>query len=309
MLANFFGKSNPVNIIIILLLFICFFLSVSIFLNFEQTPVDISIQDFLLRIGLFFLMLFFYNFILAKNKLTLYNSYGFLFFVLFFGFFPQTMLDINQVILNLLLFIFLRKVYSFKSGKDLYKKIFDSGFWLGVLFLIDPTTAVFGGLIFISIVLFQKINVRIFLIPMVGFLAPVFSIFSYYFWIGKSEEITILFLWYSNYNFEIFNNPNLIIPLLFIGFFTGISIVVKTPKIASVSGDYRKYWVLIIFNLIAAIVAFLIQKNYQIEKIIVLFFPISLIITNWLEGIKKTFYKEVVLLLFIGFPIFFFFIV
>ena len=102
----------------------------------------------------FLVFFFFYNFILSKNKLTLYNSYGFLIFVLLFGFFPDTMSSRNELFLNILVLVYLRRLYSLRSGKDLHKKIFDSGFWLGILFLLAPKTGSFWDIIiFIDLVI------------------------------------------------------------------------------------------------------------------------------------------------------------
>ena len=178
MLANFFGKSNPANFIIIFLIFLGFFLAKSISLHPIST-INFSLIVHQLSILVLFLLMFFcYNFILAKNKLTLYNSYGFLLFVLFFGFYPETLLDRNAIIFNLLVIVFLRKIFSLSSPNILYKKMIDSGFWLGILFLVEPTSVVFGILIFLAIGLFQKLTLRTFLIPVIGFLVPVFIYLS-----------------------------------------------------------------------------------------------------------------------------------
>ena len=202
MLANFFGKSNPANFIVIFSIFLGLFLAKSIS-SISIITVNLVVEQVSI-LALFLLMFLFYNFILSKNKLTLYNSYGLLLFVLFFGFYPETMSNRNEVFLNVLLLVFLRRVYSIRSGKDVYKKIFDSGFWLGILFLLAPTTVIFGILMFLSIGLFQKINIRTLLIPCLGFLAPIFCYATYCFWFDHTEEFTTLFLWYADYDFELY---------------------------------------------------------------------------------------------------------
>jgi hypothetical protein len=303
MLANFFGKSNPANFIVIFLIFLGFFLAKSISLISTNTiDVNLVIEQVSI-LALFLLMFLFYNFILSKNKLTLYNSYGLLLFVLFFGFYPETMSNRNEVFLNVLLLVFLRRVYSLRSGKDVYKKIFDSGFWLGILFLLAPTTVIFGILMFLSIGLFQKINIRTLLIPCLGFLVPIFCYATYCFWFDHTEEFTTLFLWYADYDFELYTTKPILFSSLLLGAFTIISIVLKTPKVLSISGSYRKYWILIIFNLIIAITVLIIQKTHDGSQIILLFFPVSIIITNWLESIKKPFLKNIFIALLLITPV------
>ena len=302
MLANFFGKSNPVNFIVIFSIFLGFFFIHSSI----STPSAIFnfsfVLDLLLMLTFFLVFFFFFNFILSKNKLTLYNSYGFLIFVLLFGFFPGSMSSRHELLLNILVLVYLRRVYSLRSGKDLYKKIFDSGFWLGILFLVAPKTVLFGILLFLSIWLFQKINLRTLLIPCLGFLAPVLCYVAYCFWFNQTEEFITLFLWYANYNFELFTDRSLFISSMILGVLLIISILVKTPKVISISGNYRKYWILILFNLLIAITVLLIQNSLNESQLLLLFFPISIILTNWLESIKTPIYKNIFLVLFIGCP-------
>ena len=293
MLANFFGKSNPVNFIVIFSIFLGFYLTNSIS-SISLATLNFSlVLEYILMLIFFLVFFFFFNFILSKNKLTLYNSYGFLIFVLLFGFFPDTMSSRHELFLNILVLIYLRRVYSLRSGKDVYKKIFDSGFWLGVLFLIAPKTVLFGILLFLSIWLFQKINFRTLLIPCLGFLAPVLCYVAYFFWFDQTEEFIASFFWYANYNFELFTDSSIFIPTIVLGTLVLISILVKTPKVISISGNYRNYWILILFNLFIAITILLIQNTVHESQLILLFFPISVILTNWLESIQKPFLKNI----------------
>jgi len=302
MLANFFGKSNPVNFIVIFSIFLGFFLTNSIS-SISLATLNFSlVLEYILMLIFFLVFFFFFNFILSKNKLTLYNSYGFLIFVLLFGFFPDTMSSRHELFLNILVLIYLRRVYSLRSGKDVYKKIFDSGFWLGVLFILAPKTSLFGILLFLSIWLFQKINLRTLLIPCLGFLSPVLCYVTYCFWFNQTEEFMASFFWYANYNFDLFTYRSLFISSMILGVLLIISILVKTPKVISISGNYRKYWILILFNLLIAITVLVIQNTLNESQLLLLFFPISIILTNWLEGIKTPLYKNIFLVLFIGCP-------
>ena len=307
MLANFFGKSNPLNAILISVIFLGFFLATSIE-AFVEGDNHIQIGSTFLLLGIFTFFFFCYNFILAKNKLTLNNSYGFLFFVLFFGLFPQTLLDRNEVFLNLIVLFFLRKIYSFRSAKEMHKKIFDSGFWLGILFLIAPTSVLYGLLILVSLILFQKINVKRILISLIGFISPVFCYFGYCFWNDQTVAFNKLFWWYSDYNFEIYTTPQILIPSLFLLVFITISIVFKTQKALSISGNDRKYWILVFLNFLVALTCFFIQENYKITALIGLFFPMSVILTNWLEALQNSFYKNLFLAVFMGCPVLLFFV-
>lgn len=303
MLANFFGKSNPVNFLIIFLLFLGLF-SIAFFsiLPWGSVNSDLLV-DGLSIIGIFVLLFFFFNFILAKNKLTLFNSYGFLFFVLLFGFFPSTFFDRHELIVNLLILIFLRRVYSLRSPKSVYKKLIDSGFWLGILFMIEPFTILFGTLIFIATLLFQSLNFRTLLIPIVGFIIPVFCYFSYCFWYDQVEQFEALFLWYTDYDFSMYKQGALAISIGFISILTVFSILFKTPKVFLISGSYRKYWTLILINLLIGILMIVFSNNTNGSEFTYVFFPVAVILANGVEGIKRKFLKDILLAICILFPV------
>lgn len=308
MIANFFGKSNPVNFIIIFGVFLSFFFT-AFFLEPEEYSLQTQTMLWNLSIvGLFVLLFFFFNFILAKNKLTLYNSYGFLFFVLLFGIFPFTIFDQQELIMNVVLLIMLRRVYSLRTPKVIYKKMFDSGFWLAILYILEPFTLIYGILLYVSILLFQKLNFRTFLIPIIGFLAPLICYFSYCFWTDNLNEFLNLFYWYTDYDFSFYSNDKVMIPLIFVGIITVLFILFKTPKVFLISGNYRKFWSLTILNLLVAIGFIIFSKERTGAELMCAFFPIAIILTNGIEGFSKRFFKDVILGVFLLIPIILFII-
>jgi len=303
MLANFFGKSNPANFIILFLIFLGFYIA-NFFTGFslDLFTVDVLMHQ-LTMIGLFVLLFFIFNFILSKNKLTLYNTYGFLFFVLLLAIFPVTMMDRDELIVNIVLLILLRRVYSLRTPKATLKKMFDSGFWLAILFILNPFTIVYGLLLYASILLFQKLNFRTFLIPIVGFLVPMLCYFTYCFWFDNVDGFLELFSWYTDYNFQFYTSIEIVTPLIFIGLITLISIILKTPKVFLVSGNYRKFWTLTLLNLLIAIGLIVLTKNKTGAELLCVFFPLTVVLTNWIEGITKRFFQDLALVIFMLIPI------
>ena len=68
MLANFFGKSNPVNFIVIFSIFLGVFFTNSIS-SIPLVSLNFSlVLEHVLTLFLFLIFFFFYNFILSKNK-------------------------------------------------------------------------------------------------------------------------------------------------------------------------------------------------------------------------------------------------
>ena len=148
MLANFFGKSKPINFIVLLLVFVCAFFLNS-FHSFSTVEVTLFFIVEKLVFFLIFTFLFFcVNFIVSKNKLTQDNSYALLFYLLVISFFSTYLYGYQDVFEHLIHLLFLRKVYSIQTLKEIFKKLFDAGFWLGVMCFMNPFLIVFSLLLF-----------------------------------------------------------------------------------------------------------------------------------------------------------------
>lgn len=297
MLANFFGKSNPANLLLIILVFLGYFFA-NYFANFHNLLSDdfnwIVMAEL---IELQLLLFFFFNFILAKNKLTLQNSYGFLFFILLFGILPVTMFDRESVIIHLLFLIYVRRVLSLRTSKSVILKIYDSGLWLGVLFLMNSFTIVFYILLLIMVSLFQKLTPKTFLISITGLITPLIIYLAYCVWFLSFDDFLSLFIFYTDYDFSLYADMWLTL-LLIIGF-SLIIIVLKSPKIISISGSYRKFWIWTIACLLINVLYVILYPNKTGGELMILFFPLSILLANLVEQVERRLFKNLVLGLFL----------
>lgn len=296
MLANFFGKSNPANLIVLVALFTSYF-----FANFFMQPEVLQTQALdwvnLIEFAVLYLLLFFfYNFILAKNKLTLHNSFGFMFFVFLFGIFPSAILDKHSLIVSLLLLIYIRRTLSLRTFKAVISKIYDTGFWLGIMFLVEPFSILFVFVAMAMISLFQKLTIRYILIWLTGFITPVLLYFAYNFWFNEEKNILNHFALYTNYTFEVYKNTWFIILLVLT--FSITTIVIKTPKIFSISGSFRKYWIWTILCLVCSIFYVFVFPNKTGGELMILFFPVSILLTNLVELVERQLIKNGILVFF-----------
>ena len=291
MLANFFGKSKPVNFIVLFALFLCYF-------TLSALSKEFSFE--ILKELFWFIVVFsVFNFIIAKNQITFDNSYAFLFFVLLIGFFTET-ININSTFYaNLTVLLFLRKVYSLQTSKNTLHKIFDGGLWLGISFLIEPLTALFSVLLYASIYLHQRFTYQTLLTPLIGFFSPVFLYFTYCFWYDKTDNFNKLFNWNIDYNFEFYLTNKYLIPMIFIGFCTIFSLFLKTPKTLAVKNKFRKNWILILIHLVSAAILVALFNERKISELLFLFFPTAVVLTNGLELIKKKLLADIILILFL----------
>ncbi|SHM88325.1 DUF6427 family protein [Polaribacter sp. KT 15] len=295
MLANFLGKSKPINFIILLSVFICLFL-------FTTLPIYLG-QDFQFKlvfevaglIALFLFLFFFYNFVVTKNNLTFDNSYAFFVFTVLLAFFLPLINNYKTLTIILLYILFLRKIYSLKSPKKILQKLFDSGFWLSILFILEPFTAMFTILIYAGIFVHQKPVINRLIAPLIGFACPLIIYFTYCFWQDQLYVFTNLFYFNSFKSLLLYskNNFNWIIILIII--LSVVSIIMKSPKTLSVNNSFKKSWLLLLLNFTISLFFALLIPNKNGSEMLFLLFPASVICANGIELIKNNIIKNVVL--------------
>lgn len=293
MLANFFGKSKPINFLVIFGLFVCYFLIIA----FSK---ELTFETFK-ELAWFLVIFSVLNFIIAKNQLTFDNSYAFLFYVILIGCFANVIQLNNLLYANVTVLLFLRKVYSLQSPKNIIHKLFDGGLWLGISFLIEPYTIILILLLYISTFLHQRFTYQTLFAPILGFIGPIFLYFTYCFWYDKTEEFTNLFLWYSEYNFELYFSNEYLIPMLLVGTYTFFVLLLKTPKTLAVKNLFRRNWIIILFHFLLTGVIILLINERNASELLFAFFPTAIILANGIELIKKKVLADIVLFAFLIF--------
>ncbi|SNR17615.1 DUF6427 family protein [Tenacibaculum jejuense] len=288
MLTNFFSTTKPVNSMFIIGLFACYVVT-SFFTNYIDV---VNIPLFLWFLTLFGIV----NFVNSRNNLTFDNSYFFLFFCILLGFFPEVFKINTLFYSNLILIIYIRRVYSFQSSKNIIKKLFDSGFWIGISFLIEPYTLLFFPLTFIGILVHEHIDVRRIFTPIIGFSVPIILYFTYCFWYSELENFYNLLSWKTNYDFSIYNTSRYIILFSLLLILITLASILKTPKTFRVKNTFRKSWILICFHFFFSLVLVVLLSERSGTELLYIIFPAALIIANGFELFQKKWYSDIILI-------------
>lgn len=249
---------------------------------------------------LLLLMLFLVNFIIRKNNLVKDNSYTILLFVFLLGMFPLSMLNFDLIIANLLLLLAYRRIYSLRTNKDTKNKLFDSAFWIGIATLIYPWSSIMIILIYIAILLFDKSTWRNILIPIIGFITPIFIFASYLVAVNDFDSFSNIINYYHSFSFETYNSFKIIIPLSLVCALILWSIFPTTSKITTINNEFKTSWFLLIFHLLILIPVIILSPLKNSAELLFLFFPSALIFTNYLQIAEEKWFKEVFLYTFLG---------
>ncbi len=294
MIANFFNKTKPINTLAIVALLLLIYIF-SIALNFKD---EVTFSFFLNIIGYFILLLitlFTVNFILRKNNLTKDNSYTLLLFVLFLGMFPFSVISFKLVIVNFILLLSYRRIYSLRTQKNTKDKLFDSAFWIGIATLIYPWSILTLFLIYIAAFLFDKWTWRNIIIPLIGFVCPIVIYSAYLLLIDKYEGFGTILNFSYLLSFDNYNSFKLLIPLAIIISLMLWAIFPTTLKITIVNNEFKSSWQLLITHFFILVFVVLPWPTKNGSELLFLFFPMALILANYLQIVEEKWFKEVFL--------------
>ena len=298
MIANFFNKTKPVVFFIVSSLLFLYYVVALFQFKFEL----FSFFWLLHKIGVFLLLVAFLliaSFIIKKNTLTQNNSYAIVLIAVLLGTFYETMFTNNIIISNFLLLFGFRKIYSLKSGINTKLKLYDASFWLGIAALVYCWSILYVLLIYVTLIVYQRITIKNFIIPIVGFITPIFIYFTYCFYVDNLEPFYNCWVFNPNFNYTNYNNFKLLVPIAVILATVIWSILILTPKV-SVSGiNIKRTWRVVLNHLIisAIIIALSPQKNGS--EMLFMVFPVSVVVTNFLRVSTSENFKNLILYLFL----------
>jgi hypothetical protein len=213
------------------------------------------------------------------------------------------LINLRSVLLLLVYTLFLRRMYSLRSQKNILQKLFDAGFWLSLLFIFEPSSILFFVLVYAGIYLHDKVTLHTLFAPVIGFMAPLSIYFAYLFWYDRTAEFTELFNFAINFDFYSDSKYSWFLGALL--FSTFIFTFLKTIETSSVNNTFKKSWFLLIVNFILATILVLFFSQGDYSEIIFLLFPIAVIFTNGIGLIKKKLIKNILILLVIVGYVFF----
>jgi hypothetical protein len=294
MITSIFDKSRPINYLFItIMLVLCFLLfqlqtNTNAITTFEITKKGVLL---LLLVG----SLWITNFITKKNGLSKDNSYTFLLFFVFLILFPKILSSDSLILSNTLILLSLRRLISIQSLKAPKEKIFDASLLIFVASLFHFWCILFIILVYISIIFHVSRDYRNWIIPFVAlFTVIVLSICASLIFnpsLIKTFINSIVINFDLKYFKTVFQNI-----ALFIYFITSLiafvsMFLILKRKSLNLQASYKK----VIYAFIIGLIIFFISNEKNNNFLIFTFVPVSIMLTNYIETIEKTWIKESIL--------------
>ncbi|MBM1105267.1 hypothetical protein JQC67_03850 [Aurantibacter crassamenti] len=301
MIQSIFGKTKPINFIIVLT-FLFFFYWLIQFYMFEN---GFNIAQTLLQVGVLGVLMVSFvlvNFIVKRNKMTGLNSFAILFYVLLMVVFPESLADNYAIGASFCMLLALRRLISLRSLKNIKLKVFDATIWVMVASLCYDWAVLYLALVLIAIYIYEPKNIRNWMVPFAG----VFTFFMI------AYAITILsgnkdLLW-EHYNFEfdfkssrfmdIVKSAKRVIYMILICI-TGLMSFFKLSKVGVGKIVTLR---LVALSFVIGLVLEILLSGTESHPLMLTFFPAVVFLTNYVESINKPNIKEIVLMVSIFVP-------
>ncbi len=302
MLARFFQKSKPISFVSLLVLLFFY----TNYQRYYTENIDFNFSNFLESFGVFIffgVLLLLIDFIVYKNHLTAVNYYSLFVFVSLLGLFPEVLNFSEISFAHLFILLSIRRLYSLRTRKETLLKLFDSGFYIGVAFLLYPVSIVFLLLIYISYFSYIRVFNKNLLLPVLGFITPVFIGFTYFFLTDNIASFKTLTELNINFDKSKFSDLHFLIPLIIVITFVIFALIKNIGIRQNLDIEGKKGFQLVFINFILALVLVLIN-NLQIEQSIQFaFLPMAVLLGNFLFFTKRNWLKELLFYLLLLFSL------
>ena len=295
MISSIFGKTKPINYIIVLTFLFLFYWLVHFFLyqrvyGYEQLLWQVVVLAVLL------FTFFIVNFVVIRNKLTGANSYTILFFALLMVIFPETLTDNKAVLCNFFLLLATRRLISMKSLKNLKIKIFDASLWIMFGSLFYDWALLYLLVVYMAIYIYEPKNFNNWMVPFAAFFVVLMISFGF---LTLSNNQDFL---YRHYQFSIqfdadyylnWTNSSKLIIYTMLFFMLSIFAFLKLGK----SGVGKIVTTrLIVFSFVIGLLLNVLISTADLHPILLTFFPAAVLMTNYVEWIKRDKIREIVLM-------------
>lgn len=294
MISSIFGKTKPINYIIVLIfLFVFYWIAIFLLFSIPYNPDHFLGQALILTVLIFHI--FIINFVVKRNKITGNHSFTPLFFTLLIVLFPEIVLDKNSILCTFFILLAVRRLLSIRSLKEIKLKLFDATFWIVISSLFYDWALLYLLLVFVTIYFYQPKNIRNWLVPFIA----IITVFSITFGILTFFDQQPFFA--DHYTFSIGMTADYILKwesslrLLSYVIITLILIIITFIKLSkSGLGRINTMRLVTVFFLIGLVITFITSTN-EITPILLTFFPAAVFMSHYIESIKRYTIKEIVL--------------
>ena len=297
MITSVFGKSNPVNYVVVTLSVIVFFVA-NEWQLVALKETSFSFLASFLKILLLIASLFLANFITKRNALTKDNAYVFLYLGFFLILIPQCLSDLRLIAANFFVFLAFRRILSIKSLTATKEKIFDASLWIFVASLFHFWCILFLLLVFVAIFFHLASDYRSWFLPFLAFFT-VFIIYAAFNTITENHDDNIYLQSRIYLNFQYFeskvDSAVLVLFLIFSIALLVFYLLGNSKKPTNTKNNIFK----IVLTWVIGIIILVISPQKTNALLLFTLLPTSIFAADFLENSPSNWFKEFVTWVFV----------
>jgi len=237
--------------------------------------------------------IFLLNFLVNKNKLSHKNGYEILIYSLLLAILPISMQFMDIVCANFFILLALRRIMSLRSNIVIKKKLFDAAFWIGIASLFYFWAILFFVLIIFAMLIHSVNNFKNWIIPFLGIIAVGILSLSYTVLVEDSFGMLADYLEVASFDFSYYSDLNFIYVLSVLGGLGLLALLFYILQMNQRPKAQRGSHLLVIIAFCIGLAIILIVPEKNGSEYLFIFSPLTIIISNYLEGIKRQWIAEV----------------
>lgn len=251
-----------------------------------------------------FLLVFFTGFYLIRinNHFVLNKQRSYMLplvaILLSSAFFPLQRIN-PAVFAAVLLALSLFNIFDIYQKKDALDNIFRAGFALGISYLFYSPMLIFFPILFLGLLLLRSINIREWIVAIVGLLLPVLLyLFTMFFMGTPIPDVLELF----ELNLRVHTHSSIALnPIIYFLACIGVpliwSLLFLAFNLSAQKNSVRKYQTLNFWLFVFVFIAFVAIPNASYELIYIAAIPLSFLITNLFMNVKVNFISKLLFIL------------
>lgn len=286
MLTSFFGKSNPINYLILGALLAIGYL----FTQFALGDLNLTFKStfsHLFFIIICVLVLLLLDFIVKKNGLTKSNTYTIFFFSCYSLMFPAIFFEHDIIFANFFLLLALRRLMSLRSDRNTSKKILDASLWITLASLFYFWSLLFFIPLWIAVLQKSNFNYKQMLVPFVGFFTVLVLNTAYQ--LIVNDSFSWIFEWKQNisFDFTLYNSLAILIPLTLILTLYIWTSFFRFLQIPALPLRERPLFILLMYVSVTTIIIALCAPQKTGAEVLFVLAPFSIINANYIETSRR----------------------
>lgn len=303
MLTSFFGKSSPINFLL-LGIFISVFCVLHVVLEeeFIWQWQEIVRQTSILVILVFSMLLL--DFIIRKNYLNTSNTFAIFIYSCTVAMLPVIQ-HVGMIVAQFFLLMALRRIFSMTSERNMEKKILDATLWILLASYFYFWSILLFVLLYVAILKLPRKSIRYLLIPIVGIFGMLLIAIAFF--LLKDNSL----VWFTNYakpisfNFTKYGSLEMVVFLTF--FFSVLiwSLFYRISKVPDITKKFRSNYLLVMFSVLNVLIIALFSEIKITTELIFLVAPCAIVIAGYLEKEGEIWFKELIAWVFLLLPILF----